>query len=208
MTGTSGAGAGQGGVSGAASGGAAGAGGGAQAGTSGAGGSGETCTGCARISVPLTSTADKGHFVISLAGGPDFTTAVVNYRIFVRTGTTGSFTGYVQDNSGFTYRALGSVSLGSVVGWQDVSWPVGTGNTGFDRTQIQTIGIEISGAAGAANPSVVYVDSITVPALALSFTFDDASSILVTPQMEHLADQRMWQNTDSVAGSVLAWLGP
>jgi hypothetical protein len=171
-------------------------------------GDGETCTGCARLSVPLTSSADRSHFVIALAGAPDFTDATVHYRVFLHAGTTGQFTGYLQDTSGFSYEAIGTAALSSLVGWQDLSWVVTPTVVGFDPSDILMLGIEISGDTGSTDPTVVYVDSIAVPSLGLAFDFDDAGTVLEGPQTEHLTDQKLWLNADSEAGSTLTWLGP
>jgi len=178
-------------------------------GVSGTGGSGETCPGCARLSAPLdTSSGTKAHFVVSLPSGTDFTAAEIHYLVFVQAGAGGLFRSYVQDASGFSYVQVGSTSITAITGWQDLSWTVPVGGSSFDRTQVLTIGIELVGGTGATDPTVIYVDSITVTSPSLSFTFDDANTVLETAQMEHLADQRMWLNTDSEPGSALTWLGP
>jgi hypothetical protein len=181
-----------------------------RAGSGGSGGSGggETCTGCARLSAPLTSSPTvRSHFVISLSGGPDFTGATLHFRVFLHAGTAGQFTAYLQDASGFTYEAIGAAALGSLTGWQDLSWVVMPTGSDFDVTDIQLLGIELAGAPGAISPTVLYVDSITVPSLALAFNFDDATTVMEGPQTAHLSDQRMWLNSDSEVGSSLSWLG-
>src|SRR6185369_7915074 len=62
-------------------------------------------------------------------------------------------------------------------------WNVGTepdaAGTGIVKSSIKSIGIEINALPSSAwsNPTVVYVDSITVTTPTLSFTFDAASSV-------------------------------
>jgi hypothetical protein len=195
-----------GGAPSAGSGGASSSGSGGIAGFVGAAGN-ETCSGCARLSVPLTSAAIRAHFVITLDGSPDFTAATVHYRVSVHAGTTGLFTGYLQDASGFTYQVLGSTELSALSGWQDLAWVVPSPGADFDATDIRLLGIEIAGETGAISPTVVYVDSVTVPEVALAINFDDASSVVEGPQTGYATELKMWLNADSDAGSSLSWLG-
>jgi hypothetical protein len=189
------------------SGGAGTVGSGGTAGGGGGAGESETCSGCARLSVPLTSAAIRAHFVITLDGGPDFTAATVHYRVYLHAGTTGLFTGYLQDASGFTYQVLGSTELSSLSGWQDLAWVVPSSGADFDATDIRLLGIEIAGESGAINPTVLYVDSVTVPTIGLALNFDDASSVIEGPQSGYATELKMWLNADSDAGCGLSWLG-
>jgi hypothetical protein len=163
--------------------------GGAAAGSSGASGAGgaiQAASGCAKLSVPLDDASDKAHFVISLASTADLSGATISMRFYVQAGQGGTIFNYVQDSG--TYHFLGVPEakrqpLASVTGWSTISWNVGTepdaANTGIVKTSIKSIGIEINALPSSSwsNPTVVYVDSVTVASPTLSFTFDAANSV-------------------------------
>src|SRR6478736_2433819 len=196
--------------------------GGALAGTSGTGGhvggtgSGgalQMASGCAKLSVPLDETSDKAHFVISLASSVDLSGATISMRFYVQSGQGGTIFNYVQDSG--TYHFLGvpadkRQALGSSSGWTSISWNVGaepdSDGTGIVKTSIKSIGIELNALPSSAwsNPTVVFVDSISVTSPALSLTFDAASSVSTTN-----TNGALWLNNNSsdttATGSAATW---
>jgi hypothetical protein len=182
-------------------------------GTAGSGGASQTANGCAKLSVPLDDASDKAHFVITLASAADLSGATISMRYYVQQGQGGTIFNYVQDSG--TYHFLGVplakrqlVSSGS--GWSTVNWNVGaepdSAGTGIVKTSIKSIGIEINAQPSSSwtNPTIVYVDSITVTTPALSFTFDAASSVATTN-----ANGALWLNSNSqdttASGSTVTW---
>lgn len=184
--------------------------GGAVAGSGGAiGGSGgsagaavQTATGCAKLSVPLDATTDKAHFVISLTSAADLSAATISMRVLVQAGQGGTIFNYVQDSG--AYRFLGvpaaqRTSLSSSNGWTTINWNVGAepdaAGTGIVKTSIKSIGIEINAQPSStwSNPTIVYVDSISVTTPTLSFTFDASASVSMTSA----SGQALWLNSGS-----------
>jgi hypothetical protein len=216
--GNSAGGAGSGGSGG--SGGTGGSGGGA--GTGGTGGTGGApVTGCAKLSVPLDATGDRAHFVISLASAIDLnsmTTGIVSMRLYVQAGAAGTIFNYVQD-SAFHYFGVTTAdrpALKSITGWQTLSFNVGTqpvGSTQINKSDIRRIGIEINAAPDTtawSNPTIVYIDSVTVMTPALSFPLDMAATVnTATNLTSDVAGQVMWLNAGSsdttAAGVMLTW---
>ena len=186
-------------------------------GRAGSGGSGEVCSGCARFSVPLTSATDQAHILMSLPENTDFTSAVVTFRVFCQAGSGGQLRGYLQHGGSpdFAFLVLGITELADLSGWTSVSYEL-SGVTGFDKTVVRRVELEITGAASSAwtNPTVVYLDSISIANTSLSpssFGFDDAASITTTPSATGPLDQCLWMNDapdDSNVDASLSWLGP
>jgi hypothetical protein len=194
-------------------GGGAGSGGGA-----GTGGSSEVCTGCARLSVPLAASADQAHFTITLPAATDFSVATIALRVARYAGTGGWFKAYIQEGSpNYLYQDSVETTIASIgTSMQTISWDVATAGTTADKTIIRRIGIEISGngASSWTNPTVLYVDSITVTGTTLamsSFTFDTSNTVSTTPTGSG-PNNVIWLNNFSgdtnVTGATLSWLGP
>jgi len=193
-------------------------GGGGTAGAGGTGGATQTATGCAKLSVPLDDGADKAHFVISLNSPVDLSGATISMRVYVQAGAGGTVFSYVQDSG--TYHFLGVPSaqrrlLNSVNGWTTIIWNVGAepdaAGTGIVKTSIKNIGIELNAQPSStwSNPTVVYLDSLTVTSPALSFTFDATATVSPTPSTMNAPGQALWLNigtTDTTAtGAALSW---
>jgi hypothetical protein len=196
-------------------GGAGGNGGAAGAGTGGT----SSATGCAKLSVPLDGQNDRAHFVISLPSAIDLsaTTATISMRLYVQAGVGGTVFNYVQDSQ---YRFFGVSmamrrALSSISGWQTLTFNVGaltdTASPAIVKSDIRRIGIEINAAPSTAwsNPTIVYVDSITVLQPALAFTFDTTSTVTATPTGSDVPGQVMWRHngtSDTTAtGVTLSW---
>jgi len=196
-------------------GGTGGTGGGASNG--GAGGANQTASGCAKLSVPLDDAGDKAHFVISLTAPADLSGATISMRFYVQAGAGGTIFNYVQDDGTFQFLGVPPAQrhlLGSGSAWETLSWNVGTepdsAGTGIVKTNIKNIGIELDAQPSSAwsNPTIVYIDSVTVTSPALSFTFDAAASVYPTPTT-NASGEELWLNThpaDTTAtGSALSW---
>ncbi|KYF87281.1 hypothetical protein BE18_06905, partial [Sorangium cellulosum] len=147
---------------------------GASGGAGGEGGGGttdpsESCPGCARLSVPLTSAGTATQFFIGFDEAIDLTGAVVTFRVKAHTGTHGGLQPFVQNggelfwaNVGYTWNPV--ADLGE---WTDLTIDVDAlapASPFFNPTQVKLLGLQITaGNTGPwANPTVIYVDSITV----------------------------------------------
>ena len=213
--------AGTGGVGGSGAGGAAAGAGGAASGsggaTAGAGGANQTAKGCAKLTIPLDDAADKAHIVITLTSPTDLSGATISTRLYVQAGAGGTIFNYVQDSG--TYHFLGVPTaqrqkLSGLSGWSIVTWNVGAedpGSTNIVKTSIKNIGIEVNALPSTSwlNPTIIYIDSITVGSTTLSFTFDASSSVYPTPTNANVAGQALWLNsgaTDTTAvGATVSW---
>jgi hypothetical protein len=213
-TGTGGSGAGAGGTSTAGAGGGSGAATGGTAGSAGTGSGGAaTATGCAVLSAGMAASTDKTHYLITLGTADvDFTNAVVTARLNVQ-GVGGGLFLYVQEA---TYEFHGGplTSFSSLSGWTTVTWDLSaeTDTSPLDITKVRRLGLEIAGTGGSAwtNPTVVYLDSITVTTPALAFSFDATSSVYKTPTTLYTVDTALWLNNGSsdtsASGSTLDWV--
>jgi len=195
--------------------------GGSAAGTggaiAGAGGS-PGANGCAKLSVPLNESNDRAHFVISLPSAIDLsnaTTAIISMRLYVQAGAAGAIFNYVQDSQ-FHFLGLPPGSrplLKSLTGWQTITLNVGSQPAGSTtKTDIRRIGIEINAMpdnSGWSNPTVVYVDSITVMSPATSYTFDMSSTVSTNPSSTDVSGQVLWLHNGSsdttATGASLGW---
>jgi len=204
------AGAGTGGTSGAGTGGSSGSGGSAGSG-------GAAVTGCAVLTVPIDAGTDQAHFVISLPSATDMKAGVISMHLYVQDGKAGTVFNYVQD-SGNRWLGVATANRPSlnVPGWRTLTFDVGmadAGSTGIAKTDIRRIGIEINArpaTSGWSNPTVVYVDSITVATPTLSYTFDTSATVSVNPSSGDVGGQVLWQHsgsTDTTASGVtLGWV--
>ncbi|XXY46761.1 hypothetical protein WME91_42840 [Sorangium sp. So ce269] len=178
-TSTSGSG-GEGGEGGAGTGGAGGEGGeggaGGATGTGGAGGTPdigpgpeESCSGCARLAVPLTEASTGTLFQFNWPELVDLTGATVTFRVKAHAGTGGGVQTYVQNGSAQSWVGVpwAWTDLSSLGEWTELTIDVDAAAADaptFDKTQVMRLGLKIdAGTAGPwANPTVVYIDSITV----------------------------------------------
>ena len=119
------------------------------------------------------------------------------------------------DPSDFAELALGARDLAELSGWVDLTFDLAP-VTGYDKTIVRRLGIEIvgTGASSWTNPTVVYVDSVSIANTMLNpsvFAFDTANTVAPTPRMSNFGDQRMWLNSradDTNVAASLSWLGP
>lgn len=220
------------GASGSAGGGVAGSGGsgGAIGGGGGKGGSGGAggatpvpATGCAKLSVPLDDANDRAHFVVTFPATVDMTVGSISMRVYVQAGVGGTIFNYVQDSAP-NYHFFGVTTatrpgLPSLAGWTTITWDVGgqpdtaTPVTNIVKTGIKRLGIEINAAPATvwSNPTIVYVDSITVstPTVTQSFTFGSAATLTTTPTTSDPATPILWINSSSsdtkATGVALSW---
>ncbi|HET7545370.1 MAG TPA: hypothetical protein VFK05_36135 [Polyangiaceae bacterium] len=187
------------------------------AGSGGAGGATQIASGCAKLSVPLDDAGDKAHFVISLASPADLSGATISMRFYVQAGSGGTIFNYVQDSGNFHFLGVPEAQrhpLARTGAWETLSWNVGaepdSAGTGIVKTSIKNIGIELNAQPSTmwSNPTIVYLDSLTVTSPALSFTFDTTASVNPTPTTVS-SGQALWLNvvpTDTTAAaSALSW---
>ncbi|XXX79410.1 hypothetical protein WMF30_11600 [Sorangium sp. So ce134] len=130
---------------------------------------GEQCPGCARLSVPLTRAGQATQFFIGFDEAIDLTGAVVTFRVKAHTGTSGGVQPFVQNggelfwaNIGYTWNPVAGLEE-----WADLTIDVDAAAAAspfFNRTLVKLIGIQVTaGDTGPwTNPTVIYVDSITV----------------------------------------------
>jgi len=183
----------------------------------GAAGGTQTTKGCAKISVPLNDASDKAHLLISLSSAADLSGATVSMRLYVEAGQGGVIFNYVQDSGSFHFLGVPSAQrqkLSGLSGWSTVTWNVGSepeAGTGIVKTSIKNIGIEVNAQSSTvwSNPTIIYVDSITVSSPSLSFTFDTTNSVYTTPTTTSASGQALWLNNGSTdttaAGTTISW---
>ena len=206
-----------GGSGGSGSGGSAGAGasgGSAGGGTAGSAGSPPvTAAGCAKLSASLTASTDKTHYLITLGSADvDFTNAVVKVHLYAEGADGGVFI-YVQQAT-YEFYGMPPVPFSTFSGWTTLTWDLSaTASTGtVNKAKVRRLGLEIGAWGGTTftNPTVVYVDSISVTTPARSFSFDAASTVNTTPTAAHAGDTALWQNSASAdttaSGSTLEWV--
>jgi hypothetical protein len=216
-SGSGGAGAGVGGGTSGSGGDSAGTGGTGAGGTGGSG-SGETCSGCARLEVPLAASGNRAHFTLLLPSDTDMSAATITFRVANVAGTGGNFRGYIQEGApDYVFQTGNATTIASIgTSMQDIVWSVASAGTAADKTKIRRIGIEISAGSDSSwtNPTVLYVDRITVtgssPSLA-SYPFDTDDSVYTTPTGQGPTGD-MYLNDDAgdttVTGAAISWVGP
>ncbi|WP_437523548.1 hypothetical protein WME79_34310 [Sorangium sp. So ce726] len=151
-----------------------GTGGGAgEGGSDGAGGAiadpAEHCPGCARLSVPLTRAGQWTQFIIVWDQTVDVTGATVTFRVKTQAGSNGGVQAFVQNGPELVYAPIGYAwnPIADLDEWTDIVIDVealAPGNPNFNRTTAKMLGLMINAANTGpwANPTVIYVDSITV----------------------------------------------
>jgi hypothetical protein len=188
-------------------------GGGGSGGSGGNGGSGgsTSATGCAKLSVPMDAAGDKSHFLITLSSNEDLTAGTISVRFYVQAGAAGSILPYVQDPN-YAFFGRPAADLSSFSGWSTINWDVGAqavGSNNINKSTIKRVGVEITAypaSTGWSNPTIVYLDSITVKTT--SFTFDATASVSTTSSSSDQSGQVLWFNSgssDSTATGVPSW---
>ncbi|WP_437591608.1 hypothetical protein [Sorangium sp. So ce1000] len=163
-------------------GGAGGEGGAAEGGGGGGGGAPdigpgpeESCSGCARLAVPFTAADTGTLFQFDFSPVVDLTGATVTFRVKAQSATGGGVQTYVQNGSaqGWVGVPWAWTAFSTLKDWTELTIDVDKAaaaaaaadpNTKFDKAKVQRIGIKVgAGDTGPwANPTIVYVDSITV----------------------------------------------
>jgi hypothetical protein len=216
-------GAGTGGTGGAGAGGAGTGGGGTGGGGTGGGGAGGggTATGCGRLTVPLNESTDRARFAITLSSATDMSMsgATLSVRLYVQSGGGGSIAPFVQDTPNFRFLrgATVNTALSGTGTWKTINWNVAAeplGSSTTTRSAIIRIGVEIAAApetSGWGNPTVVFLDSISVSTGSLSFPFDSSGTVYTTPTASGPVGQ-LWLNShnqdtlpETLTGSAVAW---
>ncbi|WP_437735660.1 hypothetical protein [Sorangium sp. So ce1335] len=130
---------------------------------------GETCPGCARLSIPFTTAGQLTQYFIEFAEPVDLTGATVTFRVRNYAGTGGNVEPFVQNGAELTWANIGFTRnpIADLDGWTDLTIDVDTAaaaSPNFDRTVVKFIGVQVTaGETGPwTNPTVIHVDSITV----------------------------------------------
>jgi hypothetical protein len=168
--------------------------------------------GCAKLSVPLSAADDRTLFIIQLPELVDLSGATLTYHVYVASAIGGRIFAFIQHGGDPDYNLIqgGSLPFGDVAGWRSITWNIEALSTGFDKTRVGRIGIEIAGAGSTqwSNPTVVYLDSITVSGADVGpFEFDSADTLSPTGR----ADNQLWLSTDvgeTTPGSTMTFLPP
>ena len=152
---------------------------------------------------------------------PSITTAegqgtTISLRIYVQAGSGGRIFAYAQDSS---FNFLGPANkplLASQSGWVTLTWDVAaepTVSPAITKTDVKRIGIEIQAAPSSSwsNPTVVFVDSISVNTPNLSFPFGSSSTVsTATNVTSDQSGQVLWINNGSsdttATGTALTWV--
>jgi hypothetical protein len=195
-----------------------GKGGNGSGGTTGGTGGDDEAEGCARLSVPLNGANDKAHFTISLSNAADLSDpgTTISMRIYVEDGSGGVIFAYAQDGD---YNFLGPddrPALEDQAGWVTLDFDIAAepnANPPLDKSSVQRIGIEINAESSTdwSNPTIVFVDSISVSSTMLSFPFNTSSTVSTsTNQTSDPSSQVLWINADSsdttASGTALSWV--
>jgi hypothetical protein len=180
-----------------------------------------TATGCAKLTVPLNGSTDQARFAISLSGNQDLsvTNTTITMVLLVAAGNGGLVAPYVQDSGFHLLRSASTVALSGTGTWKTITWNVPAepqGTSGIVLTTSIRIGIQIwaNGAtSGLVDPTVVYVDSISVNTPSLSYPLTTTSTVDPTPASSHENTPGiMWLNNyaedtlpETLTGTALAW---
>ncbi|AUX20812.1 hypothetical protein SOCEGT47_012860 [Sorangium cellulosum] len=131
----------------------------------------ESCSGCARLSVPLTESGQATQFLVTFDEPMDLTGATITYRVKTYAGTNGGVQPYVQNGDELEWATAGWGwnPVSELKEWTDITIDVDAavvpeGSAPFDKSQVLMFGLQITaGDEGPwTSPTVVYVDSITV----------------------------------------------
>jgi hypothetical protein len=173
--------------------------------------------GCARLSVPLDGSSDKAHFTISLTSAADLSAAgtAITMNVYVQSGSGGVIFAYAQDSD---YNFLGPATrplLADQDGWVTLRWNVAAepNVNSIDKSDVSRIGIEINAAPSSSwsDPTIVFVNSISINTPSLSFPFNTTGTVSTsTSQTSDPNSQVLWINADSsdttASGTALSWV--
>jgi hypothetical protein len=171
---------------------------------------GESCSGCARLEVPLSAGDQLAVFQLSFPEPVDMTDTTVTWRLKAVgfSGTSGRVGPFVRDAQNGEQCLLWT-ELSSLAAWTNVTCELaertpGAAGASFDRTQVVEIGVQIHGggvsAAAVYDEALVYVDSITFSDHAApDITFDAGVGDL------HLV---LESSASAPPGTNVAFLGP
>ncbi|WP_437929447.1 hypothetical protein WMF37_09305 [Sorangium sp. So ce291] len=129
----------------------------------------ESCSGCARLAVPLTEASTGTLFQFDWPELVDLTGATVTFRVKAQAATGGGVQTFVQNGGAQNWAGVpwAWTDLSSLGDWTELTVDVDAAAADaptFDKTQVRRIGLKVdAGTAGPwANPTIVYVDSIIV----------------------------------------------
>ncbi|WP_438035326.1 hypothetical protein [Sorangium sp. So ce204] len=133
----------------------------------------ESCSGCARLAVPLTTASTGTLFQFDFAQLVDLTGATVTFRVKAHAATGGGLQVFVQNGNAQSWVGVPWAWTGfsELKEWTELTIDVDASDAAdaaaggnFEATQVKRIGVKVdAGAEGPwANPTIVYIDSITV----------------------------------------------
>jgi len=182
----------------------------------GAPGAVESCSGCARLAVALTTQNSHAHFKLSMPAPTDLGSATITFVVRRFAGSGGRLHGFVQSGADFTFHDGVIVELEDIddAEMQTITWDLAHLPLSA-RSEVRYVGIQINGLGSdqLTNPTVVYVDSIRITGSSLDrdrWPFDDAESIrtLVEDTCPPCATTgQLWLDSDFTAPATLSWLG-
>ena len=174
---------------------------------------GESCSGCARFSVPLNAADQFGMFELSLPRPVDVTNTTITWRLRAIgfDGTSGGVSPYVRDvrdrDQCFIWTNLAAIST-----WTDVDcefserYPGGVEDepfhNDFDRTRVAKLGIQIH--SGSADSSAVYSDALVYLD---SITFSNGVSPDITFDIDIADFEFLPGDSTTPAGTNVTYLG-
>ena len=161
---------------------------------------GETCTGCARLEVPLAAGGST-NFTIDLSSTlPNLQGATVTAHLCVFAGSAGSlgvFARNAQNQGSTILRQLSTVTRCDA-GFSDLDNFDFFSTTDYSQTRLIGLLLAADAFGGSTSPTVIYVDSITVSNGATGpYTFTASASPLAIAT-----------DPAPVPGSALDWVGP
>jgi hypothetical protein len=178
----------------------------------------ERCTGCLKLSVPLTEAGQVATVDLGLANPVDMSASIITCRMQVAAGLGGGFllfgingaaTNYAGD---YGYSNLAALSPGTGL-WQMITLDVSSyvvdvdAGMAFDKTKVANVRFQINATTMPstwANPTVIYVDEIRISdGVAGPYTFDNDAMAAVLLPLAGPVPQK-----PPPLGTTLTWVGP
>ncbi|WP_437550567.1 hypothetical protein WME97_07215 [Sorangium sp. So ce367] len=119
--------------------------------------------------MPFTTANTATQFFIEFASVVDLTGSTVTFRVKTHAGTSGGVQPFVQNGADRSYANIGYSwnPIAGLADWQEITIDVDAlagSKPSFERKAVKLIGLQLTagGTGPWTNPTVVYVDSITV----------------------------------------------
>ncbi|MES1182257.1 MAG: hypothetical protein ABUL60_00510 [Myxococcales bacterium] len=164
---------------------------------------GTTCkicpTGCAVLGASTAKFFDFAWFAIDLNPTANLNNATIHIRLYPFKGQDVAFMMYVVNSD--DKAALATWYLNEVTGWTDLSFKVVPDPPGYDFPSIKQLAFGLEGLDNPANPSSVYIDSISVD----SNVFGPFNFAANSAPLNKLSDS--FNTGMTTVASTLTWLG-